>query len=119
MSKPYFTGLNEVLRNLNKEVAALKQRTVAGLWEAGLEVKRRSIELTPRKTGNLRASHYTIAYESSSGPTVEIGLTAAYAPFVHERLELKHPIGQAKFLETALQETPIIEILERAAKESM
>ena len=50
---------------------------------------------------------------------VEIGLTAAYAPFVHERLELKHPVGQAKFLETALMETPIIEILERAAKEGL
>ena len=61
MSKPYFTGLNEVLRNLNKEIVALKQRTTAGLWEAGLEVKRRSMELTPVDTGNLRASHYTSA----------------------------------------------------------
>jgi len=119
MSKRYFTGLNEVLRNLNKEVEALKKRTIAGMWEAGLEVKRRSMELTPvGPTGNLKASHYVIPYEGSSGPVVEIGLTASYAPFVHERVELRHNVGQAKFLETALQEVPIIAILERAAKES-
>lgn len=119
MSKAYFTGINGVIRNLNKEVANLKKRTVAGMWEAGLEVKRRSMELTPVDTGNLKASHYSVAYESSAGPAVEIGLTAAYAPFVHERLELRHPVGQAKFLETALQEVPVIQILERAAKEGI
>lgn len=121
MSKPYFTGINEVLRNLNKEIMKLKQRTTAGLWEAGLEVKAKSMDKTPVSLhgGNLKASHYVIAYTGSTGPVVEIGLTAAYAPYVHERMELRHRVGQAKFLETALQETPVIKILERAAKEAL
>ena len=118
MSKKYFTGLDEVLRNLNKEVEALKKRTIGGMWEAGLEVQRRSMELSPTDTGNLRASHYAIAYQSNSGPAVEIGATASYAPFVHERVELRHEVGQAKFLETALMEVPVIDIIVRAAKES-
>lgn len=119
MSKSYFKGLNEVIRNLNREVMALQRRTTAGLWEAGLEVKRRAVELAPVDSGNLRASGYTITYDRPQGPAVEIGFTAAYAPYVHERMELKHPVGQAKFLETALQEVPVMQILERAAREGM
>ena len=32
-------------------------------------------------------------------PSVAVGVTAAYALYVHENLEAKHPVGQAKFLE--------------------
>jgi hypothetical protein len=35
---------------------------------------------------------------------VEVGYEAYYAIYVHERLELHHPKGQAKFLERAFLE---------------
>lgn len=36
---------------------------------------------------------------SGQGQSVVVGFTAAYALFVHENLEAKHTVGQAKFLE--------------------
>lgn len=33
--------------------------------------------------------------------TVDVGFTQWYAIFVHERLDLNHPVGEAKFLENA------------------
>lgn len=35
-------------------------------------------------------------------PSVEVGFTAAYALPVHENLEAKHPVGQAKYLEASV-----------------
>ena len=35
--------------------------------------------------------------------TCTIGFGAAYAAAVHERLSARHPIGQAKYLETAMR----------------
>jgi len=35
-------------------------------------------------------------------PEVEVGYTAAYAIFVHENLDARHKVGQAKFLEAAV-----------------
>ena len=38
--------------------------------------------------------------ESKHGkPSVIVGYSTAYAVFVHENLEAKHPVGEAKFLE--------------------
>lgn len=119
------TGVDRVLSNLNKEVAAIENRTVAGVLEAGLTVKRRSMELTPRKTGNLVRSSYVNLYQNVSGPGVEVGYTAKYAPFVHEIYRhwkshkvIVHPVGQWKFLETALKELSgtILEIIRKRTK---
>ena len=37
--------------------------------------------------------------ERASNVSVIVGYTQAYAIFVHENLQAKHPVGQAKFLE--------------------
>lgn len=75
-------GLNEVLTNMNREVGQIKGRTMAGLFEAGLEIQRDSQGRTPVDTGNLKASAYT----RKGRKGVEIGYTAAYAAAVHEML---------------------------------
>src|SRR5262249_51644597 len=36
--------------------------------------------------------------------SVSVGYTQWYAIFVHERLDLRHPVGQAKFLEQPARE---------------
>ena len=38
------------------------------------------------------------------GRSALVGYTQAYAIYVHENLEAKHPVGQAKFLETPMRE---------------
>jgi hypothetical protein len=40
----------------------------------------------------------------SPKPKLEIGYTADYAIYVHENLQARHPIGQAKFLEQPMRE---------------
>jgi hypothetical protein len=49
---------------------------------------------------------FVTALKAVKGARVEkvIGFNAKYAVFVHEILDNKHPVGQAKFLETALRQ---------------
>lgn len=39
------------------------------------------------------------AMRGEESPTVTVGYTASYAIYVHERVDLKFKVGQAKFLE--------------------
>lgn len=64
-------GIDNVLRNLNKEIKAIENRTQAGLTAAALKVKAESMKLTPRDTGNLRASAYVISGGSQIGSAPE------------------------------------------------
>ena len=57
-------GLDNILKNLNKEIQGIENRTQGGLTEAGLLIKRRSQLKTPVDTGNLKASAYV--YSGSS-----------------------------------------------------
>jgi len=115
--KVIVTGTDEVLANLNKEILGIQNRTRAGMREAALIVRRRSQELTPVDTGNLKSSHYTEAFDTPRGPGAEIGCTAAYAPFVHE-IDKNYTVGQWKFLETALKEKgkEILEVIKKRAR---
>lgn len=120
-------GLEQVMRNLNREVAGIKQRTMKGLMEAGLGIERSAKRRVPVNTGNLKASGYTrqAPRSTENNPQVEVGFTAAYAVFVHENMEMKlkgqprprrgynraqgnywDPQGQAgpKFLQNAVSE---------------
>ncbi len=55
---------------------------------------------------------------SKSNAFVEIGCTAFYAIFVHENLEARHVVGEAKFLENAIRQelNNWLGIIERFAK---
>lgn len=55
-----FTGLKEVIANINKEIAKIEEGTLRGLMQAGLLVKRDSQIQTPVRYGNLRASGYVV-----------------------------------------------------------
>jgi len=106
-------GMDTVLRNLNKEINRIKGRTKRGLINAGRLVIRAGKPMTPWVTGNLAGSWYgpEIHPMAFSGFYAELGLTAAYAPHVHEmvnvdfsKTENTNPNAQAKFLETPLKE---------------
>lgn len=58
---------------------------------------------TPVDTGALRANVNMTPYNiTSDGGSLNIAYLQEYAPYVHERLELKHRVGEAKFLENAM-----------------
>jgi hypothetical protein len=60
-------------------------------------VKEEAVRRCPIDTGALRKS----ARVKIRGNTGSINFGMSYAIYVHERLDLRHPVGEAKFLENA------------------
>lgn len=95
--KRFSSLLNKVgIQGLHTELLALG-KTILG----------RAVELCPMKTGTLRKSGILLDF----GTYIIISFTAPYATYVHENMEIAHPIhgdrncgGRAKFLEIAVQE---------------
>lgn len=131
------SGMDEVLKNLNREIQKIEGRTQAGVQEAALLVMRESAIQCPVETGNLLGSAYTRKVVSVSGPAVELGYGdgAAYAPYVHEmvganftgprpsakseaRRKGGKPTAKAKFLEDPLKENTgrILQTIRRRAQ---
>lgn len=84
----------------------------AEIHDALNDLKGDAIEKTPKLTGGLRGD-YDVDGPHVSGShiegKVETSTTGEGGPafFVHERTELQHPVGQAKFLEAALLENAL------------
>lgn len=124
-------GFDRVMKNLNDQINGIKERSMAGLLEAGLKIEARSNQRVPREYGNLAASSYARKAQDG-GMAVEIGYTAEYALYVHEDLEMSlkgearpsglgvywGPNGENKFLEKTLRENQdlIVQIIEQRAK---
>jgi len=57
------TGLEQVMRNLNKEIAGIEERTLKGLIEAQIIIRRdmdTTSPMIPVDLNNLRASYFTV-----------------------------------------------------------
>lgn len=91
-------------RGLDRGSTAVAEKVLA------LAKARCPVRQTPQ--GRLGASLYPgflrdSGYVKPGTPTryryaPKVGFSAPYAFWVHERLDLRHPVGQAKFLESAL-----------------
>lgn len=77
-------GLDNVLKNLNKEVLGIRDRTRKGLRAVGLFIQDESMEMAPSDFGVLRKSAFSNVSVSGSMITARIGYTAKYAAAVHE-----------------------------------
>lgn len=75
----------------------------AGLYAAGLVIKKEAIMLTPWDTGNLAGSAYVRKESGTFGEVVEVGYDAGYALAVHETNK-NYRVGQWKFLQTAVDD---------------
>lgn len=67
----------------------------------------KSSALEPKKASKLSAGHATIVTKATSKLgelDVEVGVSAFYAIIQHEDLELRHRVGEAKFLEKSVGE---------------
>lgn len=106
------------LRNINKlgrELLEIAERSgtsaLSALFEEGQEIMTAAKKRTPVDTGDLRRSG-TVRQKQAKGArgrdievTLQFGGPAApYALEVHENLKVKHRVGEAKFLERAVNE---------------
>ena len=107
-------GFEAVKANLNKQIMAIKGRSMAGLLDAAVIVRRdmdRTPPMIPIDTGNLRHSWFVTPQRTVSGPSIIIGFTANYAVFVHEMVDRgkginwSRPGSGPKFFETSLLTT--------------
>lgn len=111
------TGLNTWLNNLAAAHEKIHRGKRAGLRAAGLVVRREAQTLTPVDWGNLKDSAYS-DLDPIAARYVEVGYTAEYAPYVHEDLEARHTVGEAKFLQKAVarKRKQVLEIMAKASR---
>jgi hypothetical protein len=99
-------GADKMIAKLEAIAAKYPQRAAAALYQEALLVEGHSKSLTPVDFGVLRASHETkqpvIEGGNISVQIVVGGAAEAYAVRVHEDLDARHTVGQAKFLESAI-----------------
>ncbi len=100
------TGMRRVIQKLKKAHKNAGGRFENGLKLAGLFVQRKSQEIVPVLTGNLKGGAFTRNIGGKDFDTdVIVGYVADYAVYVHEDLNAKHQPGKrAKFLEAAVRE---------------
>lgn len=102
----FMRGADQMIAKIRKIADKFPDRVGAALYrEAQIEMteaKRR----TPVDTGRLRASGQVGEPERSGRRlSVELSFGTDYAVYVHENLEAFHKVGQAKFLESVLNES--------------
>lgn len=95
-------NLPKLMKQMPREVA----RATAAEWQIE---KRESMKKTPWDTKRLMRTHRVLTPEITqgkiySGLTVGDETTESYAIPVHEDLEMNHPHGEAKFLESTVRE---------------
>lgn len=131
------TGLDKVVRNLNREIGGIKGRTKGGLREAGNHILNVAHPTVPhsgsgqivggRKRsggGTLRRSRFVRTMDTNRGPAALVGYSAPYAVYVHE-IRVKHPVRNwttpgtgHKFLENAAkhESREVVAIVRRRAR---
>lgn len=117
-------GIDKVLRNINRQIARMKEVTVEGVEDVGLDLLGKAVRDAPVDTGDLRGSgtaafgDNVIAEGTKEGsvivtgragrsakPEVTVGFSVPYAHRQHEDLEYHHPRGgKAKYLEDPLKQ---------------
>ena len=106
MSKTiHWEGIDEFSRWLKDTPDATVKDVEAALYQEGNNIMGVSHERTPKKWGPLRASAHVKLPETKQGKTsVTLAYGTDYAVYVHEILTNMHPIGRAKYLESAVKE---------------
>jgi hypothetical protein len=87
------------------DTVKVRPKVSKALLAAGEIVVAAAKKRTPVDTGALRANVNMTPYNiTSEGGNLNIAYLQEYAPYVHERLELRHRVGEAKFLENAIMD---------------
>jgi hypothetical protein len=99
-----FDGKEKVKENIGKLKRRYPEAMAAALYQEGNVILGASLKKTPVDTGRLRATGYVSPPVGEDNPIVEIGYGTDYGIYVHERTELRHTVGESKFLEKAVNE---------------
>ena len=95
-------GVNSALAKLAEQMPERAARSLNKLAEITMtDAKKR----TPVQYGVLRRSGHVAKYARKTDLTARLAFGTEYAIWVHERTELRHKVGEAKFLEHAIQDT--------------
>jgi hypothetical protein len=107
-------GLSQAKKALADFKQLAGQAVARAVYVAGNVVMTEAKTRAPIDTGVLRASGY-VTIPSATNPKVEIGFGGAAEPYAlvqHERTEFRHEVGEAKFLQNAIDATDIRGIVE-------
>lgn len=89
-------GMDIVLRNLNREIKAIEGRSMKGLINSAIIIRRdmdKTPPLIPVDTGNLRSSWFTTPFHLLGQIGIMMGFSANYALWVHEMLGMNPKEG--------------------------
>lgn len=88
------------LRAVNKTAP---EAIIVGMMALGERIMSDAVARCPVDTGRLRQSAYVAPPQvTGERDSVELGFGTGYAVDVHERTEVRHESGEAKFLEKAV-----------------
>lgn len=109
------SGMKELKAALKAAKDDAYQATAAAVYVAANEIMTEAKQRAPVDTGTLRSSGYVTLPEPGPNPKVELGFggaAAQYALVQHERTEYRHEVGEAKYLENAINSTDVQSIVE-------
>lgn len=95
-------GWQKTKDRLDRIKRSAPRAVIIGMMALGEEIMAESVKRTPVDTGRLRQTAYVAPPRLAGDWTVELGYGATYAAAVHERTEVSHATGEAKFLENAV-----------------
>ena len=104
MAEIKLEGFIELNNKFKKSISEISDVIQDALLDCGNDLQQKAQDLTPVRTGALKASAFTEADKQGKNPSVVVGFEEEYAIYVHENLEAYHDNGQAKFLEQPLRE---------------
>ena len=94
---------DNLVKNLNDFIKNTEGVTKQGLSKAYDHIQERTIQITPKDSGTLRGEFYKrFLITPKKKIAIEIGNNAEYALYVHENLNVKFKLGEAKFLEKGI-----------------
>lgn len=93
-------GSRGIMRQLRRMAKEIPQAVDLAVYKAGwITIMSPSLREVPVDFNILRKSHYVAPPQGRTGQkVVEIGYGTTYAAPVHERLDVQHTVGKAKFL---------------------
>lgn len=103
MAEVTITGLREVLKNMGAATKDIEGAVAAAIWQEGLDILGKSVKQVPVDSGTLKRSAYA-APPKGKDHEVEIGYGTDYALAVHEREEVHHTVGNAKYLQRPFED---------------
>ena len=92
-------GTKEVLDAITKAARRYPEAAAVALYEECLAIMAESVKLVPVDTGRLRATAYVAPPKFGRDTECRVGYGTRYAVYVHERTDVRHTNGEAKFLE--------------------